>query len=108
MNLEAVVAGGASPPGGGNGGLTFRGLPAVREMASAVHRGVRPGHPRAIIALFSWVGANGCVAAGPYRSIHLYGRENDLFREDEAHVDSLVIELHRQYCLVVSGPLLVG
>jgi effector-binding domain-containing protein len=80
------------PEGGGNR-LAFRELPAVREMASVVHEGSAWEIPQAITALFGWIGANGYATAGPYRELHLYGRENDLFRADSANVDSILVEI---------------
>ena len=96
IDMEAAVAvdgpRGAGPEGGGNR-LAFRGLPAVREMASVVHEGSAWEIPKAITALFGWIGANGYATAGPYRELHLYGRENDLFRADSANVDSILVEI---------------
>ncbi|MGH3146904.1 MAG: MerR family transcriptional regulator [Rubrobacter sp.] len=73
--------------------LVFRELPAVREMASVVHGGSAWEIPQAVTALFAWVGANGYSTAGPYRELHLYGRENDLFRENPSNVESIFVEL---------------
>ena len=53
-------------------------LPAAPMLASVVHRGSFYDVPQAVSALFIWVGANGYTASGPYREIHLFGRENDL------------------------------
>ena len=53
-------------------------LPATSTLASVVHRGNFYDVPQAISALFIWVGTNGYTASGPYREIHLFGRENDL------------------------------
>ncbi len=96
IDMEAAVAVEETPSVPSvaeNRGLTFRELPAVREMASVVHQGSAWEIPYAIIALFAWVGANGYSAAGPYREIHLYGRENELFRKDPASVGSIVVEI---------------
>ena len=96
IDMEAAVAvdgpRGAGPEGGGDR-PAFRELPAVPEMASVVHEGSAWEIPRAITALFGWIGANGYATAGPYRELHLYGRENDLFRADSANVDSLLVEI---------------
>ena len=94
MEAAAAVCGprGAMPEDGGDR-LAFRELPAVREMASVVHEGSAWEIPQAITALFGWIGANGYATAGPYRELHLYGRENDLFRADSANVDSLLVEI---------------
>ena len=96
IDMEAAVAvdgpRGAGPEGRGDR-PAFRELPAVPEMASVVHEGSAWEIPRAITALFGWIGANGYATAGPYRELHLYGRENDLFRADSANVDSLLVEI---------------
>lgn len=93
IDMEAAVAVGETPPDTENSRLAFRELPAVREMASVVHGGSAWEIPQAITALFTWVGANGYSAAGPYRELHLYGRENDLFRQDPVSVDSILVEI---------------
>lgn len=96
IDMEAAVAVAGAPEGpedGAHDRLTFRELPAVREMASVVHEGSAWEIPQAIIALFGWIGANGYATAGPYRELHLYGRENDLFRADSSNVDSLLLEI---------------
>ena len=93
IDMEAAVAVDASPETPGIGRLNFRRLPAAREMASVVHRGSAWEIPRAITALFGWIGANGYGAAGPYREIHLYGRENDHFRALPANDASILVEI---------------
>lgn len=96
IDMEAAVAVAGAPEGpedGAHDRLAFRELPAVREMASVVHEGSAWEIPQAIIALFGWIGANGYATAGPYRELHLYGRENDLFRADSSNVDSLLLEI---------------
>lgn len=94
IDMEAAVAVDAVPDGSSDGDrLTFRELPAVGEMASVVHRGSAWEIPQAISALFGWIGANGYATTGPYRELHLYGRENDLFRADPANVDSILVEI---------------
>ncbi|HKH75962.1 MAG TPA: hypothetical protein VKA51_03285 [Rubrobacteraceae bacterium] len=40
-----------------------------------------------------WIGANGYGAAGPYREIHPYGRENDLFRAEPTDDASILVEI---------------
>ncbi len=57
--------------------MTVRALPEVAQMASVIHQGDLWDVGQAIVALFTWLGENERVAAGPYREIHLYGREND-------------------------------
>ena len=96
IDMEAAVPVDGAPVGSpdtAKDGLAFRRLPAVPEMASVVHEGSAWDIPRAISALFGWIGANGYATAGPYRELHLYGRENDLFRADPANVDSILVEI---------------
>ena len=81
------------PPEGAEDRLAFRRLPAVAEMASVVHEGSAWDIPRAVSALFGWIGANGYATAGPYRELHLYGHENELFRANAANVDSILVEI---------------
>lgn len=76
-----------------SGGQTLiRALPAADEVASVVHRGSMWEIPDALSALYAWIGENGYSAAGPYREIHLYWRENDL-AADPGKLDSVVIEI---------------
>lgn len=96
IDMEASVPVDGLPeglPDGAEDRLAFRELPAVAETASVVHEGSAWDIPRAISALFGWIGANGYATAGPYRELHLYGRENDLFRADAANVDSILVEI---------------
>ena len=96
IDMEAAVPVDGAPVGSpdtAKDGLAFRRLPAVPEMASVVHEGSAWDIPRAISALFGWIGANGYATAGPYRELHLYGRDNDLFRADAANVDSILVEI---------------
>ncbi len=58
--------------------ISIHELPASNILASVVHRGNFYDVPQAVTALFMWVGENGYTASGPYREIHLFGRENDL------------------------------
>jgi DNA-binding transcriptional MerR regulator len=60
-----------------NGPFSIHTLPAVETMASVVHTGRFMDVVDAVVALYAWAGANGQTAAGPYREIHLFGREND-------------------------------
>ena len=96
IDMEAAVAVDKIPeavPDDGEDHLTFRELPAVRQMASVVHEGSAWDIPQAITALFGWIGENGYASAGPYRELHLSGRENELFRADSANVDSVLVEI---------------
>lgn len=66
--------------------ITIHELPAIATMASTIHHGALFDIPRAIIALFAWIGGNGYHSAGPIRELHLYGREYDLRSEEDARV----------------------
>lgn len=64
--------------------LTRDGEPALRQLASSpltattVHHGHFMEVGGAITALFTWAAQNNYTAAGPYREIHLFGRELDI------------------------------
>jgi len=58
--------------------LTFYELPAVATMASVIHHGRFAEVSEAIIALYSWMGLNRYTTGGPYRELHLFGREDEL------------------------------
>lgn len=52
-------------------------LPAQPQVASVIHRGRFMDAALAVQALFLWAGSNGFAPAGPYRELHLFGRELD-------------------------------
>ena len=89
----AIVDGVGTPVVAGADRLILRELPAVPAMASVIHNGCAWDIPHAIGALYAWVGMNDRVPAGPYRELHLSGRENDQVRWDPANLGSVVIEL---------------
>lgn len=51
-------------------------LPGIDDMACIVHRGSMYDVCHAIVALYTWVCANGYQPSGAYREIHLFGRED--------------------------------
>ncbi len=55
-------------------------LPGVATAACLVHHGEFWGVPRAIVALFEWIGRHGYASTGAIRESHLFGREIDLMR----------------------------
>jgi DNA-binding transcriptional MerR regulator len=57
--------------------LRVRNLPMVPELASIIHRGSIYDMGQAMVALYSWAGANGYQPDGAYREIHLFGHEDD-------------------------------
>lgn len=81
IDMEAAVVVGEaaldSDAGPSGARVALRELPAVPTMASVVHHGDMFDVPDALIALYVWLGPNGYSAAGPYRELHLFGREND-------------------------------
>jgi DNA-binding transcriptional MerR regulator len=75
MELGVVVP--AAARGQGNDRLRIAALPGAAEVASVTHHGDIWDIPQAMIALYQWLAANERTATGPYREMHLYGREND-------------------------------
>jgi|CXWL01.1.fsa_nt_gi DNA-binding transcriptional MerR regulator len=71
-----------------DGNVFIHELPAIQKMASVIHYGRFGDVNDAITALCQWVGENGYLPGGPFREIHLFGRENDL---DD--FDSVTIEM---------------
>ena len=63
-------------------GVVARELPAATQVASVIHRGALWEVPQAIIALFTWIGANGFASAGAIRELHLRWRELELAEKD--------------------------
>jgi len=60
------------------GAVTARELPAAKQLASTIHRGAPSEVTQAIIALFTWIGANGLTSVGAIREHHLHWREMEL------------------------------
>ncbi|HEV2528817.1 MAG TPA: MerR family transcriptional regulator [Thermomicrobiales bacterium] len=73
--------------------LTLRELPATPAMATVVHSGSAYDIPLAISALYTWVGANGLATSGPFREVHLFGRENDHVDRNPENLGAFVVEL---------------
>jgi len=82
----------SAPPVQSGSRTTVRELPAADEVASVVHRGSLWEIPDALSALYAWIGENGYSAAGPYREIHHFWRENDK-ADVPGGLDSAVVEL---------------
>ncbi len=66
---------GRTQPGGAVG---IHQLPGVAQAACLVHHGEFWGVPRAIVALYDWIGRHGYASTGAIRESHLFGREYDL------------------------------
>ncbi|MGQ0603573.1 MAG: MerR family transcriptional regulator [Anaerolineales bacterium] len=73
-----------------NGTVLARELPAAEQVASVIHRGPLWEVPQAIIALFTWIGANGFTSAGVIREHHLRWRELEL---TEKTVEAVTLEM---------------
>ena len=67
--------------------MELRQLPAVETMASVVHHGKYIEAGDALTALYQWVGENGYEACGPYRELHLFGRENDCVDDNNVTIE---------------------
>jgi DNA-binding transcriptional MerR regulator len=94
VDMEAAVPVdcGSTSPGDAHDddGVGVRVLPATPAMASAVLEGDLWDIPRAVAALFAWVGESGHSSAGPMREVHHFGRELD---HEDFGPGSLVIEM---------------
>lgn len=64
-----------------NGAVLARELPAAEQVASVIQRGPLWEVPQAIIALFTWIGANDFTSSGGIREYHLRWRELELAEE---------------------------
>jgi DNA-binding transcriptional MerR regulator len=74
------------------GPIIARELSAAAQMASVIHRGPLREVPQAIIALFTWIGANGFTSAGDIREYHLRWRELEL-ADEEFHTVTLEMQI---------------
>jgi DNA-binding transcriptional MerR regulator len=88
IDMEVGVIVPASALGASTGRVSIYELPAEPAMASVTYQGSLWEVIQPICALFAWMGTNGYTASGPYREIHLFGREDALFSKDD-----LVIEV---------------
>lgn len=73
--------------------VRLRELPACADVASTIHNGTLYDIPRAIVAVFAWMGRHGYRSAGPIRELHLRWRELDITDEEMAHGVTRVIEI---------------
>lgn len=72
-----------------SGRLRIYELPAVPEVASVVHHGSLYDVGLAMVALFTWMEANGYQSSEAYRELHLFGREDD----PEVDLHTIVVEM---------------
>lgn len=54
-------------------------LPAAPLAASVIHHGSVWDIPDVVSELYRWLGTNGYMSVGPFREIHRFGRERDVF-----------------------------
>lgn len=90
MSLAVEVAPGTRLPAG-EGILKSYRLPSAPLAASIIHHGSMWKVPDVVVNLYRWLGMNGYASAGPYREIHLFGRELALFAGDTP--DDAVFEI---------------
>lgn len=88
MEAGVVVPDGAATGRTSPTQVTTRQLSNVKEMASVLFQGNFYDVGQSMVALFTWMGENNYSSCGPYREIHLFGRENDL-----PNVESVVVEM---------------
>jgi DNA-binding transcriptional MerR regulator len=88
VDMEVGIVVPAAAVGRESGRVQVYELPAAPTLASTTHYGSLWDVCYAIIAVVAWTGANNYAANGPFRELHLFGRENDLFQEKQ-----LVIEM---------------
>jgi DNA-binding transcriptional MerR regulator len=67
--------------------ITMRQLPASEQVASVFHRGMMRDITQAMIAMFTWISANGYVTNGAIREIHLFGSETGQVEEQPVVVE---------------------
>lgn len=72
-------------------GLTAQKLPAAAQAASIIHRGAVWDIADVVSGLYQWLGTNGYASTGPFREIHLFGREIDVFAAGQQ--DDVVFEI---------------
>lgn len=78
MEAGTVIEGAEAKRLSPGGAVTARELPAAEQLASTIHRGPPSDVTQAIIALFTWIGANGFTSVGAIREHHLRWREMEL------------------------------
>jgi DNA-binding transcriptional MerR regulator len=87
IDMEVGIIVPASAVGQAAGRVRVYDLPAAPTVASATHYGSLWDVCYAIIAVIAWTGANNYATSGPFRELHLFGRENDLFQEKRLVVE---------------------
>jgi len=87
IDMEVGIIVPASAAGRAAGRVRVYELPAAPTMASAMHYGSLWDVSYAIMAVIAWTAANNYATSGPFRELHLFGRENDLFQEKHLVVE---------------------
>jgi DNA-binding transcriptional MerR regulator len=87
IDMEVGIVVPASAAAQAAGRVRVYELPAASTVASTTHYGSLWDVCYAIIAVVAWTGANTYAAHGPFRELHLFGRENDLFHEERLVVE---------------------
>lgn len=88
VNVESALR---LPPNSEAAGITRRQLLAAPLAASSIHHGPLPEIAEVVSNLYRWLGTHGYASAGPYREIHLFGRELELYAGDQ--VPNVVLEI---------------
>jgi DNA-binding transcriptional MerR regulator len=81
MSLAVEIAEGVTFPLTKDSINTYN-LPQAPLAASIVYKGDMWNIPDVVVSLYRWMGMNGYTSCGPYRELHLFGRELDLFAND--------------------------
>jgi DNA-binding transcriptional MerR regulator len=74
-------------------GLVRLDLPAAPLAATIVHRGDFYELADMVSSLYGWLGQHGYASAGPYRELHISGRELDTFANDASHDAVLEVQV---------------
>jgi DNA-binding transcriptional MerR regulator len=66
-----------APPSEACGEVSLRELPGAFPVASTIHQGPLEDVGQAVVALYTWISENGYSTSGPWREVHLLGKELD-------------------------------
>ncbi|MFN2274688.1 MAG: MerR family transcriptional regulator [Anaerolineales bacterium] len=75
--------------------LSIRTLPAVKDMASAVHRGSFSGLAGAYAAILKWIDANGYRVTGPDRAVYLRLPQDGRARQNPKAVTEMQVPVSK-------------
>ena len=71
-------------------------LPPAPTLASVIYQGRPTDVEPAVTALWRWIGTNGYVTSGPYRELHLYGKELELASSQSPVVMELQVPVEKR------------